>query len=137
MKTIDHLNTELSGLTALGRDEYLGLAREVANRTSGVRHVKSDQRGDLFGVQRGGRTVATFDVRTLRRDDADDGRIKVDVSWSEETLSKASPDGTVGILRGYLTGMPGFGPYRAYLDALTTAIKAKDAGATVGVVSGT
>lgn len=137
MKSIAQLGTTLDGLTGLDREAFYGLARAVADRTAGVKHLETNANGELFGIQQAGRTVATFDARLLRRDDPeDDGRIRVGASWSEEMMAKTSQrhNGIAGIARGYIAGLPGFGPYRAYLEALAAAITDADESATVRVV---
>jgi hypothetical protein len=56
------------------------------------------------------------------------------VSWSEETIRKVQAhDGTLAIVRGAVFGLPGFGPYRGYLDELVSAVKAADAQSTVRI----
>lgn len=136
MKNLTQLSTELHGDTALSRDDFFEVVRSTASSVGGVTVIDTTQRGVRLGIKRGPRTVASFEAVTLKPKDGQDAtRTHVDVSWDESTIKKLakSSDGMVGIAKGAMLGMPGFKPYRAYLDALMSAVRSKDESANLRV----
>lgn len=137
MKNLTQLSTELHGDTALARDDFFEVVRSTAPSVGGVTVIDTTQRGVRLGIRRGPRTVASFEAVTLKPKDGQDAtRTHVDVSWDESTIKKLakSGDGMVGIAKGAMLGMPGFKPYRSYLDALIAAVCSKDESANLRVV---
>lgn len=137
MKNLTQLSTELHGDTALSRDDFFEVVRATAPNVGGITVVDTTQRGVRLGVKRGPRTIASFEAVTLKPKDGQDAtRTHVDVSWDELTIKKLAKSGnsTVSIAKGAMLGMPGFKPYRAYLDALMAAVRSKDESANLRVV---
>lgn len=137
MKNLTQLSTELHGDTALSRDDFFEVVRSTAPSVGGVTVIDTTQRGVRLGIKRGARTVASFEAVTLKPKEGQDAtRTHVDVSWDEPTIQKLakSGDGMVGVAKGAMLGMPGFKPYRSYLDALIAAVGSQDATANLRVV---
>lgn len=138
MKNLTHMSTELTGDTSLSRDDFFEVVRSTASTVGGVVVIDTTQRGVRLGIKRGPRTVASFEAVTLKPKDGQDAtRTHVDVSWDESTIKNLlakSGDSTVRIAKGAMFGMPGFKPYRSYLDALIAAISGKDESADLRVV---
>lgn len=138
MKNLTQLTTELHGDTALSRDDFFEVVRATAPSVGGVTVIDTTQRGVRLGVKRGPRTVASFEAVTLKPKEGQDAtRTHVDVSWDEPTIKNLlakSGDSTVRIAKGAMFGMPGFKPYRSYLDALIAAVGSQDATANLRVV---
>lgn len=137
MKNLTQLTTELHGDTTLSRDDFFAVVRSTASSVGGITVIDTKQGGVRLGVKRGPRTVASFEAVTLIPKDGQDAtRTHVGVRWDETTINKLakSGDGMVGIAKGAMIGMPGFKPYRSYLDALIAAVSSKDESASLRVV---
>lgn len=125
------LETEMSGRTALTSREVVMLARHVAAHSPGIDYLgKVD--GDLvLAVRKRGQIVGLFQIGMWSRN----GCLEIDVAWDDEMASLVAlrAERATGFARGCVFGIPAFGPYRSYLDALTTAIEGWDRHATLAV----
>ena len=124
MKSMDQLDVELRGTTALDPETFSALVKQCADEAPRLAVLSFSTYKVVVGVKKGSRTVATFESGMMEpKDPAPSGHILVVVDWTEESLRKLGPvDGVYDILKGYLVGVSGFKEYKSFLDTLVRAI---------------